>query len=126
MNIKKIEYIISSVLLSMLLVFIIKKIINRYTINIPENKKVAKTAIISIIIVIIGIFLALRVFNKENTANIIIKDALLIESSFIFLNSILFHWSQFSYNVKLFIIGLSLFTKIVLLSVIKNVIIVYN
>ncbi len=126
MKIKNIEHLISSILLSMVYVFIIKKLMNIYTKNTPENKRIAKIAIMSIIIVIIGIFLALRLFNTEKTKDIIIKDGLIIGSSFIFLNSILFHWSQFSYNIKLFIIGFSLCAKIILLSVIKRVIIIYN
>ena len=126
MNIKNLRYILLAVPFSMLFVYLIRIFEKEFTKNLPENKKFGRIAIMSIIVVVIGFILAINMFKKNTDSDKIIKFSLLLGSSFIFINSVLFHWSQLTHNTKLTIIVIALLLKIFLLSVIKDIKIIFN
>jgi hypothetical protein len=126
MNIKNLRYILIAIPFSMLFVYLIRRFEKEFSKNLPDNKKFGRIAIMSIIVVVIGFILAINMFNKDKDSDKIIKYSLIIGSSFIFINSILFHWSQLTYNTKLAIIVTALLLKVFFLSVIKDVKIIFN
>lgn len=126
MEIKNLRYILTAIPFSVLFVYLIRRFEKEFSKNLPENKKFGRIAIMSIIVFVIGFILALNMFNKNTVSDKIIKYALILGSSFIFINSILFHWSQLTYNTKFTIIVIALLLKIFLLSVIKNIKIIFN
>ena len=121
MKVENLDLILISLLFSIIYIKIVRKILIKSFLDKFPNNKIKKNAILSLIIVIVGFVLIFKVFNTNTQHSLIARYTLFFGNSFIFLNSVLFHWSDFKYNTKVIIIGSVLFIKIILLSTIKNI-----
>jgi len=113
MNHKKlVRDILLSIPIGALYIFFINKLTDILNEDLIYEQKVKRTIVISIISVIIGMVLAFKVFGVKPTYNRIAKYSLIFGSIIIFLNSIIYHWTQLTTDTKLIIVGITLFLSI--------------
>ena len=90
-------------------ILFIKKLSESLTTSLVVEERNRKTLVISFVSAIIGIILALYVFNRDNQfENRSIKYALIIGSIYLMVNSLLFNWDNIQSDSKLFMIGIVL------------------
>ena len=107
-NKKLVRDILISIPISILYVFFIQKLIELLNKDLIYEEKIKRTIAISFVAVIVGFVIAFKIFNYKKSYNRIAKYSLILGSSFIFLNSILYQWPQLANDTKLIIIGISL------------------
>ena len=112
-NKKLVRDILISIPISILYVFFVNKLIEMMNMNLLYEDKIKRTIAISFVAVIVGYVLAFKLFSYKKTYNRIAKYSLILGSTFIFLNSILYQWPQLETDTKLIIIGISLVSALV-------------
>lgn len=104
-NKKLVRDILISIPLGLLYVFFVNKIIELLTSDTVYEEKIKKIIAISFIIIIIGYILAFKMFSKGKLKNRIIKYSLVIGTTIILANSILYHWTELKSDTKAFMAG---------------------
>jgi hypothetical protein len=113
-NKKLVRDILLSIPIGLMYIFFINKLIELLNSDLICEEKVKRTIVISIVAVIVGFVLAFKVFGVKPTYNRIAKYSLILGSSIIFINSIIYHWPQLSTDTKLIIVGITFILSIVL------------
>jgi len=104
-NKKLVRDILLSMLYGTIYVFFINRVSELLTSDTVYEEKIKKMISISFIVVIVGMVLAFKIFSTGRLKNRIIKYTLVVGSSVILLNSIVYHWPELNNDTKAFMIG---------------------
>jgi hypothetical protein len=97
--------VLFSLPIAIFLAFFIIKFAEMTTTDLILEEKIKKSLLISIIASIIGLALAIFIFSRGSLKNRAVKYGLILASSILLINSILFNWELLSHEIKLAIIG---------------------
>ncbi len=112
MSKKIVRDILLSIPIGILYIFFINKLIEIFNKELLCEDKIKRTIAISFIAIIVGYTLAFKLFSYKKTYNRIAKYSLILGSTIIFINSIIYQWPELETDTKLFITGISLITAI--------------
>ena len=104
-NKKRVRDLLISVPISLIYVFFINKIIQVLTSESEFEEKIKKKISISFVAIIVGYVLAIKVFSHGKMKNRIIKYSLMIGTTLILINTIMYNWPQLKNDTKTFVIG---------------------
>ena len=104
-NKKRVRDLLISVPISLLYVFFINKIIQVLTSESEFEEKIKKKISISFVAIIVGYVLAIKVFSHGKMKNRIIKYSLMIGTTLILINTIVYNWPQLKNDTKTFVVG---------------------
>ncbi len=104
-NKKRVRDLLISIPIGLLYVFFINKIIQVLTSESEFDEKIKKKISISFVAIIVGYVLAIKVFSHGKVKNRIIKYSLMIGTTLILINTILYNWPQLKNDTKTFVIG---------------------
>ncbi len=104
-NKKRVRDLLISVPISLLYVFFINKIIQVLTSESEFEEKIKKKISISFVAIIVGYVLAIKVFSHGKMKNRIIKYSLMIGTTLILINSVVYNWPQLKNDTKTFVVG---------------------
>jgi len=113
-NKKLVRDILISIPVGILYIFFINKLIDLLNKELLYEDKIKRTIAVSFVSVIVGYVLAFKLFSYKKTYNRIAKYSLIIGSTFIFFNSILYQWPQLENDTKLIIIGIAFIVSLML------------
>jgi len=102
---KRVRDLLISIPISLLYVFFINKIIQVLTSESEFDEKIKKKISISFVAIIVGYVLAIKVFSHGKMKNRIIKYSLMIGTTLILINTIVYNWPQLKNDTKTFVIG---------------------
>lgn len=99
--------ILISISISILYVFFIQKISEMTIKDLEYNERIQKEIIISLIGGIVGYIIAIYLLEikKYKIKNKAVKYGILLGSTFIIINALIFNWLIIDNDIKLFIIG---------------------
>ena len=104
-NKKRVRDLLISVPISLLYVFFINKIIQVLTSESEFEEKIKKKISISFVAIIVGYVLAIKIFSHGKMKNRIIKYSLMIGTTLILINTIVYNWPQLKNDTKTFVVG---------------------
>ena len=104
-NKKRVRDLLISVPISLLYVFFINKIIQVLTSESEFEEKIKKKISISFVAIIVGYVLAIKVFSRGTMKNRIIKYSLMIGTTLILINTVVYNWPQLKNDTKTFVVG---------------------
>ncbi len=104
-NKKRVRDLLISIPISLLYVFFINKIIQVLTSESEFEEKIKKKISISFVAIIVGYVLAIKVFSHGKMKNRIIKYSLMIGTTLILINSVVYNWPQLKNDTKTFVVG---------------------
>jgi hypothetical protein len=104
-NKKRVRDLLISIPISLLYIFFINKIIQVLTSESEFEEKIKKKISISFVAIIVGYLLAIKVFSHGKMKNRIIKYSLMIGTTLILINTIVYNWPQLKNDTKTFVVG---------------------
>jgi hypothetical protein len=104
-NKKRVRDLLISIQIGLLYVFFINKIIQVLTSESEFDEKIKKKISISFVAIIVGYVLAIKVFSHGKMKNRIIKYSLMIGTTLILINTIVYNWPQLKNDTKTFVVG---------------------
>jgi hypothetical protein len=113
-NKKLVRDVLLSIPLGVLYVFFINKILQLLTSETVYEEKVKKSIAISFIAIIVGYVLAFKIFSSGKLKNRIIKYSLILGTSLLLINSILYQWTELNTDTKALMTGILLVLLFVL------------
>jgi hypothetical protein len=104
-NKKRVRDLLISIPISLLYVFFINKIIQLLTSESEFEEKIKKKISISFVAIIVGYVLAIKIFSHGTMKNRIIKYSLIIGTTLILINTIIYNWPELKNDTKTFVVG---------------------
>ena len=101
--------VLFSIPIAIFMAFFIIKFAEMSSTDLSLEDKLKKTLLISIIASSVGLVLAIFIFGRGSLKNRAVKYGLILGSSILLINSIIFNWDLLSHEIKLSIIGFILF-----------------
>jgi hypothetical protein len=107
-NKKLVKDVLFALPLGIIYIFFINKILELLTNDLVYEQKNKRKIAVSFITVIVGFVLAFKIFGRGKLKNRIIKYSLILGSTIILFNSIIYQWPQLKTDTKTLLIGILL------------------